>query len=530
MDINTKTQSKIATQDAGLTTQTHRNLSSETSFKEEMDKFTFEQNTSQTESMSDNVDFTENTLEKTSLNTHAQHNTAELLSGKTLNIEQTPFLTENTQKIQITKFNQPSSVETNTPDIIIDNSIKTSLTKNNVKKSVQPTTPSAIENINKQDLNAKNPLNNNAEEKDLNTEKILNFVHDKKTLNNITEEKDLNTEKILNFVDDKKSLNNITEEKDFNIEKSLNIANNKKSLNIINDKNELDTKNILNNIAEMKKSQSQNYQNNNTEGKTSHLQNISNKKELTNHKVTKNTPNKKDLQNNKKITANNSLKENMTQEVSQVVNEVITNVTLNPINKNNILPQEPQTDEIQTLIIANQQLADIALMTETKISKAKITDIEKDNDSIKVDYSSVKMDKEDAIFFTDLIQDTEKTLQTIVSDLQTEAEQKIQKVAKNVKVSSTLLNALSEAVKTNQPMRIEFDKDVSIIIKIDKDGALNAKFIPGDKAVEEYLKQNILSLKQRFDEQEINYRDLSYSNRQKQNQENRKNKKENDHE
>ena len=220
----------------------------------------------------------------------------------------------------------------------------------------------------------------------------------------------------------------------------------------------------------------------------------------------------------------------MTQEVSQVVNEVITNVTLNPINKNNILPQEPQTDEMQTLIIANQQLADIALMTETKISKAKITDIKKDNDSIKVDYSSVKMDKEDAIFFTDLIQDTEKTLQTIVSDLQTEAEQKIQKVAKNVKVSSTLLNALSEAVKTNQPMRIEFDKDVSIIIKIDKDGALNAKFIPGDKAVEEYLKQNILSLKQRFDEQEINYRDLSYSNRQKQNQENRKNKKENDHE
>ena len=482
MDINTKTQSKIATQDAGLTTQTHRNLSSETSFKEEMDKFTFEQNTSQTESMSDNVDFTENTLEKTSLNTHAQHNTAELLSGKTLNIEQTPFLTENTQKIQITKFNQPSFVEVNTPDIITDNSIKTSLTKNNVKKSVQPTTPSAIENINKQDLNAKNPLNNNAEEKDLNTEKILNFVDDKK------------------------------------------------SLNIINDKNELDTKNVLNNIAEMKKSQSQNYQNNNTEGKTSHLQNISNKKELTNHKVTKNTPNKKDLQNNKKITANNSLKENMTQEVSQVVNEVITNVTLNPINKNNILPQEPQTDEMQTLIIANQQLADIALMTETKISKAKITDIKKDNDSIKVDYSSVKMDKEDAIFFTDLIQDTEKTLQTIVSDLQTEAEQKIQKVAKNVKVSSTLLNALSEAVKTNQPMRIEFDKDVSIIIKIDKDGALNAKFIPGDKAVEEYLKQNILSLKQRFDEQEINYRDLSYSNRQKQNQENRKNKKENDHE
>lgn len=506
MDIKTKTQSKIATQDAGLTTQTHRNLSSETSFKEEMDKFTFEQNTSQTESMSDNVDFTENTLEKTSLNTHAQHNTAELLSGKTLNIEQTPFLTENTQKIQITKFNQPSSVEANTPDIIIDNSIKTSLTKNNVKKSVQPTTPSAIENINKQDLNAKNPLNNNAEEKDLNTEKILNFV------------------------DDKKSLNNITEEKYFNIEKSLNIANNKKSLNIINDKNELDTKNVLNNIAEMKKSQSQNYQNNNTEGKTSHLQNISNKKELTNHKVTKNTPNKKDLQNNKKITANNSLKENMTQEVSQVVNEVITNVTLNPINKNNILPQEPQTDEMQTLIIANQQLADIALMTETKISKAKITDIKKDNDSIKVDYSSVKMDKEDAIFFTDLIQDTEKTLQTVVNDLQSEAEQKVQQTSKNVRVSSTLLNALSEAVKTNQPMRIEFDKDVSIIIKIDKDGALNAKFIPGDKAVEEYLKQNLSSLKQKFDEQEINYRDLSYSNRQKQNQENRRNKKENDHE
>lgn len=56
-----------------------------------------------------------------------------------------------------------------------------------------------------------------------------------------------------------------------------------------------------------------------------------------------------------------------------------------------------------------------------------------------------------------------------------------------------------------------------------------ANFIPGDKAVEQYLKNNIASLRQRFDEQNLQYSELSYSNsRQQQQQQNRKKEKNNE--
>ena len=96
-------------------------------------------------------------------------------------------------------------------------------------------------------------------------------------------------------------------------------------------------------------------------------------------------------------------------------------------------------------------------------------------------------------------------------------------VQKNVQVSSVLMEKLSESMKTNQPFRIDFDKDVSVIIKVNKDGSLAANFIPGDKAVEQYLRNNIASLRQRFDEQNLPYSELSYSNQNRQQQERRRN-------
>ena len=250
------------------------------------------------------------------------------------------------------------------------------------------------------------------------------------------------------------------------------------------------------------------------------------------------TLNEKTIEQTSKKQKNNSKAENIIdktlqdsiiEQTQQILNEKPINATpvIIPIQAENIPAQTQKINTVETLINANKQLADIALLTEAKVVNTPKTEKE----SAKVDYTTIKMSSDDAVFFADLIQDTEKTLQNVMSDLQSEVEQKVQETSKNVKISATLMNAISEAAKTNQPMRIDFDKDVSIIIKIDKDGAINAKFIPGDKAVEEYLKQNIASLRQRFDEQELNYRDLSYSNRQKHNQENnRRNNKEKDHE
>lgn len=228
---------------------------------------------------------------------------------------------------------------------------------------------------------------------------------------------------------------------------------------------------------------------------------------------------------NLKEKAQTTLTKNLESEV--ILDQAPQNVLLGEVNVQNlenINSSSFLTNNVDALLEANRQLADITLKAESKNSVQGLK-------GISLDYSTIQITEDDAIFFADLVQDSEKTLQNVVSDLQSGVEQKIQEASKNVKVSSTLMNAISEAAKTNQPLRIDFDKDVSVIIKIDKDGAVNAKFIPGDKAVEEYLKQNISILRQRFDDQELSYRDLSYSRQHKQNQENnRRNNKENDHE
>ncbi len=206
--------------------------------------------------------------------------------------------------------------------------------------------------------------------------------------------------------------------------------------------------------------------------------------------------------------------QNQNQTLKGEVN-MIAGQNRQPVMLNNV--QNMQNNNIQTLLDANMQLSNI-----TKMGSGLL--------EAKVDYSNINMSADDAKFFSDLVQNTDKTLQGVVNDLKNGVEQNVQKAAQHVKVSSTLMTALNDAVKSNQPVRINLDKDVSIILKVDKDGALSATFIPGDKAVEEYLRQNISTLRQRFDEQELSYRDLSYS-RQKQNQEqNRRNNKEKDNE
>lgn len=171
--------------------------------------------------------------------------------------------------------------------------------------------------------------------------------------------------------------------------------------------------------------------------------------------------------------------------------------------------------QAQVLIDANVMLSEI-------VSDAKTP--------VKVDYTSVQMDMNDTQFFTELVQDTDKTIQNVVTELTQNPEADVQEIQKNIKVSATLMNALSEAVKNKQSFRIDFDKDISVIIKVDRDGSLTARFIPGDNAVEQYLKQNMSSLRQRFDEQELPYKELSYTGQQKRERKENQNNKENGHE
>ncbi len=146
------------------------------------------------------------------------------------------------------------------------------------------------------------------------------------------------------------------------------------------------------------------------------------------------------------------------------------------------------------------------------------------NSASTIDYDVVNMSDSDANFFANLVQNTDMSMQSIAAQVSDQMAEGAQNIQQNVQVSSVLMDKLAESMKTNQPFRIDFDKDVSVIIKVNKDGSLAANFIPGDKAVEQYLRNNIASLRQRFDEQNLSYSQLSYSNSRQQQQQRRQNK------
>ena len=144
-----------------------------------------------------------------------------------------------------------------------------------------------------------------------------------------------------------------------------------------------------------------------------------------------------------------------------------------------------------------------------------------------VNYSSIQMSDTDAKFFADLVAKTDMNANSIAAEFEKQMQQgNVKMVQSTAKASAALIEALKESAKNHQSFRVDFDKDISVILQVDKGGKINANFIPGDKAVEAYLRNNIESLRQRFNEENIAYNDLTYSqsrrNRQEREQNNNK--------
>ena len=141
-------------------------------------------------------------------------------------------------------------------------------------------------------------------------------------------------------------------------------------------------------------------------------------------------------------------------------------------------------------------------------------------------YDTVKISKEDAKFFVDLVDNKQFAMQqngentTLIK-----FADEIGPTYKTQQTSKVLTDLITKAYNEQKPVRVDFDNNVSVILKVDTKGKVSAEFIPGDKAVEAYLRNNIGYLKQRFDDQNLPYNDLMYrqsnngnQNRQKQNQ------------
>ena len=165
----------------------------------------------------------------------------------------------------------------------------------------------------------------------------------------------------------------------------------------------------------------------------------------------------------------------------------------------------------ENVAIANRNKALIESKMKTVTNNEGIKKIdEKTNIIVEtvVKFDDIAMSKSDVDFFSNLVENNqvEMTNETI----------------KSSQISKTLADMLAKAMKDNQPIRIDFDNNISVIIKIGKDGKISADFLPSSQVAEAYLKENLPLLKQRFDENNIEYDSL---NQRKQKQEDKENQK-----
>ncbi len=165
----------------------------------------------------------------------------------------------------------------------------------------------------------------------------------------------------------------------------------------------------------------------------------------------------------------------------------------------------------ENVAIANKNMA--LSKTKTVSDEKGIKKVDKNtNVTVEtiVNYDTVIMDKSDVEFFTKLVNEG-------VVDLK-----EVQNSSKSSAVSKTLADLLAKAMNDNRPIRINFDNDISVIIKISRDGKISADFLPSSQVAEAYLKENLPLLKQRFDDNNIDYDELNQRKQKQDNNEDRK--------
>ena len=192
--------------------------------------------------------------------------------------------------------------------------------------------------------------------------------------------------------------------------------------------------------------------------------------------------------------------------------------------------EEPQSTDKANLEQVQQLHQNPNIINEQYINKFGFDTVSSlQNLKTSYNYDTVKISKDDAKFFADLVENKQFALQ------QNGETQNLIKFAdeigptyKTQQTSQILTDLISKAYNEQKPVRIDFDNNVTVVLKVDTKGKVSAEFIPGDKAVEMYLRNNIGFLKQRFDDQNIPYNDILYrhsnnGNKQKerQNQQNK---------
>lgn len=226
--------------------------------------------------------------------------------------------------------------------------------------------------------------------------------------------------------------------------------------------------------------------------------------------------------NNKKLVITNSKVDNDTNIIKNTVATEVGEIKPVDLNKTEKLakdmkvitfaPISPVQDLKENL--TTSKTSDIVKFIDANLSTTNRKKASKSNSASsarKAEEKSIKMTEADAKFFQNLVENNNQVSQdSKATDMANQATLKDVEEAHSAKVSKSLLNALKESQETNKSFRVDFDKDLSVILKVNRNGRISAEFLPGDAAVEQYLKSNIPLLKQKFNDEGLEYENLSY--------------------
>ena len=230
---------------------------------------------------------------------------------------------------------------------------------------------------------------------------------------------------------------------------------------------------------------------------------------------TEKTNNKKSVITNSKVDNDtNIIKNTVATEVGEI-KPVDLNKTEKPAKDMKVItfaPISPVQDLKENL--TTSKTSDIVKFIDANLSTKNTKKASKSNSASsakKAEEKSIKMTEADAKFFQNLVENNNQVSQdSKATDMANQATLKDVEEAHSAKVSKSLLNALKESQETNKSFRVDFDKDLSVILKVNRNGKISAEFLPGDAAVEQYLKSNIPLLKQKFNDEGLEYENLSY--------------------
>ena len=230
------------------------------------------------------------------------------------------------------------------------------------------------------------------------------------------------------------------------------------------------------------------------------------------------------MNNENEEKKSNNILGNSAQDLAEeaaILSTMAENIAI--ANKNQILNEKSTSHKLEKIPVETK----ITENTPIQNIFEKPTRIVMDEEGIKeidtktgiktetiVKYDTVIMNQADVEVFTTLVEKGEVNLNELAP-----------KVAeKAVNISKTLADMLAKSMENNQPLRINFDNDISVIIRISRDGKITADFLPSSQIAEAYLKENLPLLKQRFEDNNIEYDSLNQRERKEQQKENNKKK------